>query len=74
MRSHSNPAHALPLSELLDELRGQGKRIYATTLRALAKDRQATATERNQAWAAVEEAAEDQLRRWDYYNHPELEA
>lgn len=74
MRFHSNPAHALPLSELLDELRSHGKRVYHQTIRALARDREATATERNQAWAAVEEAAEDQLRRWDYYNHPELEA
>lgn len=72
MRSNSNPAHALPVSELLDELRGQGKRIYATTLRALAKDREATGTERLQAWAAVEEAAEDQLRRWNYFQHPEI--
>ncbi|NBQ53606.1 MAG: hypothetical protein EBU49_08510 [Proteobacteria bacterium] len=62
------------MSELLDELRVQGKRIYATTLRALARDREATGTERSQAWLAVEEAAHDQLRRWDYFSHPELQA
>ena len=74
MRSHSNPAHGLPLSELLDELRNQGKQIHATTIRALARDREATGTERAQAWAAVEEAAQDQLRRWDYFSHPEIKA
>lgn len=74
MRYVSNTSHALPVSELLDELRAQGKRVYHQTVRALARDRQATATERKQAWAAVEEAAEDQLRRWDYYNHPEIHA
>ena len=73
MRSLSNPAHALPVSELLDELRHQGKRIYGTTLHALARDREATGTERAQAWLAVEEAANDQLRRWDYFSHPELQ-
>jgi len=63
----------LLLSELLDELRSQGKRIHGTTLRALARDRKATGTERAQAWMAVEEAAQDQLRRWDYFSHPELQ-
>jgi len=72
MRSHSNPAHGLPLSELLDALRDAGKRTYHQTIRALARDRQATATERSQAWLAVEEEANDQLRRWDYFNHPEI--
>lgn len=73
MRSLFNPAHALPVSELLDELRAQGKRIHGTTIRALARDREATGTERAQAWLAVEEAAQDQLRRWDYFSHPELQ-
>ena len=73
MRSHSNPAHALPVSELLDELRAQGKQIHATTIRALSRDREATGTEKAQAWLAVEEAAHDQLRRWDYFSHPELQ-
>jgi len=73
MRSLSNPAHALPVSELLDALRNSGKRTYNQTIRALARDRQATATERSQAWLAVEEEANDQLRRWDYFSHPELQ-
>ena len=73
MKSNSNPAHALPLSELLDVLRAQGKQIHATTIRALARDREATGTERAQAWMAVEEAAQDQLRRWDYFSHPKLQ-
>lgn len=72
MKYLSNPAHGLPVGELLDELRQQGKRIYDSTIRALARDRESTATERLQAWAAVEEAAEDQLRRWNYFQHPEI--
>lgn len=73
MRSLSNPAHGQPIGELLDELREQGKRVYRQTIRALARDREPTATEKRQAWAAVEEAADDQLRRWDYYSHPDLQ-
>lgn len=72
MRFLSNPAHGLPVSDLLEELRYQSKRVFHSTTRALARDREATATERLQAWAAVEEAAEDQLRRWNYFQHPEI--
>jgi len=72
MRFHSNPAHGLPIGELLDELRQQGKRIYHSTIRALARDREPTRTEVSAAWSAVDEAATDQIRRWDYFSHPEL--
>ena len=74
MKYLSNPAHGLPVGELLDELRQQGKRIYYSTIRALARDREPTRTEVSAAWSAVDEAAADQIRRWDYFQHPEIKA
>lgn len=60
------------LSEFFAHLRNEGAPVYYRALRALCKNRPPTHTEKGLAWAAWEEWAEGELRRFDYWNHPEI--
>lgn len=63
-----------PLEPFFERLRAEAKVILPRTLKAICGHRQPTATEKLMAWAAWEEWAAEEVRRFDYFNHPEIVA
>lgn len=64
-----NPAHLVPVSDLLDQIKKNMGNIVKLRLAAIDNP---TPAERKSAWDAAEKAANKKLNEWDYFNHPEL--
>jgi len=64
-----NPAHSIPVSDLLDQIKKNMGNIVQLRLAAIV---QPSAADRKSAWDAAEKAANKKLTEWDYFNHPEI--